>query len=103
VHTAIASLTTAAALWLTCAAPLADAQGLTAQDDVNAPMNSTRLMPQAPRGSEYPTHGNRQAGELDLNPTDPRAQQVNGLPNNSQSGGYGAPLAGWHVTPPASE
>jgi hypothetical protein len=103
VHTAIASLTTAAALLLTCAATLADAQGLTPQDDVNAPMNSTRLMPQAPRGSEYPTHGNRQAGELDLNPTDPRAQQVNGLPNNSQSGGYGAPLAGWHVTAPASE
>ena len=70
------------------------AQGLSPYDDINAPENSTRLMPQAARGSEYPTHGDRQAGELNLNPTDPRAQLVNGLPNNAQSGGYGSPLAG---------
>ena len=72
----------------------AGAQGLSVQDDINAPQNSTRVMPNAARGSEYPTHGNQQAGELNLNPTDPRAQLVNGLPNNTQSGGYGSPLAG---------
>ena len=38
------------------------AQGLSPYDDINAPENSTRLMPQAARGSEYPTHGDRQAG-----------------------------------------
>jgi hypothetical protein len=68
--------------------------GLSPNDDMNAPANSTRLMPNAPRGSEYPTHGNQQAGEMNLNPTDPRAQLINGLPNNTQSGGYGSPLAG---------
>ncbi|MGA7813209.1 hypothetical protein [Caballeronia sp.] len=68
--------------------------GLSPNDDMNAPANSTRLMPNAPLGSEYPTHGNQQAGEMNLNPTDPRAQLVNGLPNNTQSGGYGSPLAG---------
>jgi len=70
------------------------AQGLSPQDDINAPENSTRLMPSAARGSEYPTHGNQQAGELNLNPTDPRAELVNGLPNNAESGQYGSPLAG---------
>ncbi|MGV2289270.1 hypothetical protein AAHK20_11215 [Trinickia sp. YCB016] len=70
------------------------AQGLSPQDDMNAPENSTRLMPNAARGSEYPTHGNQQAGELNLNPADPRAQLVNGLPNNAESGQYGSPLAG---------
>lgn len=88
------SLNLIAALLLATCASLTYAQGLSVQDDVNAPANSTRLMPAAAQGSEYPTHGNRQAGELDLNPTDPRAQLVNGLPNNSQSGGYGSPLAG---------
>lgn len=72
----------------------AGAQGLTPQDDMNAPQNSTQLMPNAARGSEYPSHGNQQAGEMNLNPTDPRAQLVNGLPNNMQAGGYGSPLAG---------
>ncbi|REE17924.1 hypothetical protein B0G71_0898 [Paraburkholderia sp. BL27I4N3] len=72
----------------------AGAQGLSPQDDMNAPQNSTRLMPNAARGSEYPTHGNQQAGEMNLNPTDPRAQLVNGLPNHTNSGGYGSPLAG---------
>ncbi|WP_345811009.1 hypothetical protein AAGS40_09420 [Paraburkholderia sp. PREW-6R] len=72
----------------------AGAQGLSVQDDMNAPQNSTRLMPGAARGSEYPTHGNQQAGEMNLNPTDPRAQLVNGLPNNTNAGGYGSPLAG---------
>jgi hypothetical protein len=72
----------------------AGAQGLSVQDDMSAPQNSTRLMPNAARGSEYPSHGNQQAGEMNLNPTDPRAQLVNGLPNNTQAGGYGAPLAG---------
>ena len=57
-------------------------------------MNSPTARPNAPLGSEYPTHGNQQAGELNLNPTDPRAQLINGLPNNTQSGGYGSPLAG---------
>lgn len=68
--------------------------GLSPNDDMRAPQNDTRLMPNAPVGSEYPTHGNAQAGEMNLNPTDPRAQLVNGLPNNTQSGGYGSPLAG---------
>ena len=79
------------------------AQGLSPYDDINAPENSTRLMPQAARGSEYPTHGDRQAGELNLNPTDPRAQLANGLPNNAQSGGDGSPLAGvrTYVAPPS--
>ncbi|MGF6657399.1 hypothetical protein OKW34_007989 [Paraburkholderia youngii] len=72
----------------------AGAQGLSAQNDMNASQNSTRLMPHAALGSEYPTHGNQQAGELNLNPTDPRAQLVNGLPNNPSAGGYGAPLVG---------
>ena len=78
------------------------AQGLSPYDDINSPENSTRLMPQAARGSEYPTHGDRQAGELNLNPTDARAQLANGLPNNAQSGGYGSPLAGvrTYVVPP---
>lgn len=75
----------------------AGAQGLSPQDDMNAPQNSTRLMPNAARGSEYPTHGNQQAGEMNLNPTDPRAQLANGLPNNALGGGYGSPLAGSKV------
>jgi hypothetical protein len=70
------------------------AQGLSVPDDMSLPVNNPKLMPQAPRGSEYPSHGNQQAGEMNLNPTDPRAQLVNGLPNNAQAGGYGAPLAG---------
>ena len=79
------------------------AQGLSPYDDINAPENSTRLMSPAARGSEYPAHGDRQAGELNLNPTDPRAQLANGLPNNAQSGGYGSPLAGvrTYVMPPS--
>ena len=68
--------------------------GLSPNDDMHAAANSTRLMPNAPLGSEYPTHGNQQAGEMNLNPTDPRAQLINGQPNNTQSGGYGSPLAG---------
>jgi hypothetical protein len=64
------------------------------ETDMYAPQNSTKLMPDAPLGSQYPTHGNAQAGELNLNPSDPRAQLVNGLPNNASSGGYGSPLAG---------
>ncbi|ACD17076.1 hypothetical protein [Paraburkholderia phytofirmans] len=93
--------------FLLCAAACAvaaqaGAQGLSPQDDMNAPQNSTRLMPNAARGSEYPTHGNQQAGEMNLNPTDPRAQLVNGLPNHTNSGGYGSPLAGvrTYVQPP---
>jgi hypothetical protein len=96
VHKFTATLHLAAALALAGAAGFANAQGLSVYDDVHAPQNSTKLMPNAPLGSEYPTHGNRQAGELDLNPTDPRAQLANGLPNNAEAGGYGAPLAGWH-------
>jgi hypothetical protein len=106
VHKSTAMLHLAAALAFAGAASFANAQGLSVYDDVNAPQNSTKLMPNAQLGSEYPTHGNRQAGELDLNPTDPRAQLINGLPNNSEAGGYGAPLAGWHtnvVTPPAGQ
>ncbi|KND61716.1 hypothetical protein BVER_06235c [Candidatus Burkholderia verschuerenii] len=64
------------------------------ETDMSAQQNSTSLMPNAPVGSQYPSHGNVQAGELNLNPTDPRAQMVNGLPNNDGNGGYGAPLAG---------
>jgi hypothetical protein len=65
-----------------------------AETDMYAPQNNTKLQPSAPLGSQYPTHGNAQAGELNLNPSDPRAQLVNGLPNNANSGGYGSPLAG---------
>ncbi|WP_250477527.1 hypothetical protein [Caballeronia sp. INML1] len=57
----------------------------------------------APLGSQYPTHGNAQAGELNLNPSDPRAQLVNGLPNNANSGGYGSPLAGNKANVPRGE
>jgi hypothetical protein len=56
--------------------------------------NGKQLMPNAALGSEYPSHGNQQAGEMNLNPVDPRAQLANGLPNNAEAGGYGAPLAG---------
>jgi hypothetical protein len=76
--------------------------GQSRNDDMSLPINSTRLMPNAPVGSEYPTHGNQQAGEMNLNPTDPRAQLVNGLPNNTQSGGYGSPLAGNKANVPAN-
>lgn len=79
---------------LLVAAAHAGAQGLSPQTDMSAPQNNPRLMPNAPLGSEYPSHGNQQAGEMNLNPTDPRAQLVNGLPNNTSSGGYGSPLAG---------
>jgi hypothetical protein len=84
----------AIAMAFTSHAAFAQSTGLSRNDDMNAPNNSTKLMPNAPLGSEYPTHGNQQAGELNLNPTDPRAQLINGLPNNTQSGGYGSPLAG---------
>ena len=98
-HTTLvrAAITTA----LICTLPIATpaAAQLTAQDDVNSPQNGLAIMPNAPMGSEYPTHGNRQAGELPLNPTDPRAQLVNGFPNNVQAGGYGSPLAGVHLPP----
>ncbi|MGA3251511.1 MAG: hypothetical protein ABSD12_25730 [Paraburkholderia sp.] len=82
-----------------CAATLAvaahaGAQSLSPQDDVYAPQNGKQLMPNAALGSEYPSHGNQQAGEMNLNPVDPRAQLANGLPNNAEAGGYGAPLAG---------
>jgi hypothetical protein len=78
-----------------CAAPTAFAQlHPSPETDMYAPQNSTKLMPDAPLGSQYPSHGNAQAGELNLNPSDPRAQLVNGLPNNPGSGGYGSPLAG---------
>ena len=46
--------------------------GQSRNDDLSLPINSPRLMPSAPVGSEYPTHGNQQAGEMNLNPTDPR-------------------------------
>ncbi|MEM5386487.1 hypothetical protein VSR68_23195 [Paraburkholderia phymatum] len=96
-HKTTFSLHGATALALALSAVLSQAQGLSVYDDMNAPMNDTRLMPTAPLGSEYPTHGNQQAGELNLNPIDPRAQLVNGLPNNAHSGGYGSPLAGVHT------
>jgi hypothetical protein len=78
----------------------AGAQGLAPQDDVYAPQNGKQLMPNAALGSEYPSHGNQQAGEMNLNPVDPRAQLVNGLPNNAQAGGYGSPLAGVRTNVP---
>jgi len=53
--------------------------GLSPNDNMLAPANSTKLMPNAPLGSEYPTHGNQQAGEMNLNPTDPRAQCAAGV------------------------
>jgi hypothetical protein len=80
---------------LCVATPFALAQSHPSQEtDMRAPHNNPKLMPNAPLGSEYPSHGNVQAGELNLNPADPRAQMVNGLPNNANDGGYGAPLAG---------
>ena len=80
------------------------AQGLSTVTDMRAPSNSPSLMPNAPRGSEYPAHGNIQAGEMNLNPTDPRAQLVNGLPNNPQGGAYGSPLAGVRTyVPPGTQ
>jgi hypothetical protein len=69
------------------------------QDDLHAPQNGLALMPHAPPGSEYPTHGNRQAGEMPVGPTDPRGQLANGQPNNAEAGGYGAPLAGVRNAP----
>jgi hypothetical protein len=91
----VGALALTAALVAALPARSARAQ-LSQNDDLRAPQNSLALMPNAPLGSEYPTHGNRQAGELPVGPTDPRGQLANGLPNNSQSGGYGAPQAGIH-------
>ncbi|VXC93419.1 conserved exported hypothetical protein [Burkholderia sp. 8Y] len=80
---------------LSLATPVARAQSYqSTETDMRAPQNNPKLMPNAPLGSQYPSHGNVQAGELNLNPADPRAQMVNGLPNNANDGGYGAPLAG---------
>lgn len=94
----------ALALSLCAAFAQAHAQGMgpSPVDDLSTPANSPTLMPNAPIGSEYPTHGNRQAGEMNLNPVDPRAQLVNGLPNNAESGGYGSALAGVRSAPPAT-
>ncbi len=64
---------------------------------MNAPQNSTRVMPDAARGEQKISdlHGNQQAGELNLNFRPIRARSlVNGLPNHTSAGGYGAPLAG---------
>jgi hypothetical protein len=83
----------ASALLMTSAA-FAQLHPPSPETDMSAQQNNTSLMPDAPVGSQYPSHGNVQAGELNLNPTDPRAQMVNGLPNNAGDGGYGAPLAG---------
>ncbi len=85
--------------YLMAGAMLAGAPGrvfaqLAPNDDLHAPQNSLALMPGAQPGSEYPTHGNRQAGEMPVGPTDPRGQLANGQPNNAEAGGYGAPLAG---------
>jgi hypothetical protein len=100
------------ALWLAAAilafsmaseAALAQSTGLSREDDLNAPGNNTQLMPNAPLGSQYPTHGNRQAGELNLNPVDPRAQLINGQPNNAEAGGIGSPLAGNKSNVPPGE
>jgi hypothetical protein len=79
---------------LTASSAFAQLHPPSPETDMYAPQNSTALMPDAPLGSQYPSHGNAQAGELNLNPSDPRAQLVNGLPNNASSGGYGSPLAG---------
>ncbi|CAG9237207.1 conserved exported hypothetical protein [Paraburkholderia tropica] len=88
--------TVAAAAALPAASAFAQ---LSPADDLHSPQNSLELMPNAARGSEYPTHGNRQAGELPVGPTDPRGQLANGLPNNAQAGGYGAPQAGVRTAP----
>ncbi len=91
------ALTSVGVALIVAAVPVSEARAdLSAYDDVNLPLNSLTLNPAAPLGSEFPTHGNRQAGELPLNVSDPRAQLVNGLPNNAQAGGYGSPLAGIH-------
>ncbi|MDR5857780.1 hypothetical protein P9239_03010 [Caballeronia sp. LZ062] len=89
-----------AALSLTTQSALAQSHQ-SPETDMRAQQNDPKLMPSAPLGSQYPSHGNVQAGELNLNPADPRAQMVNGLPNNANDGGYGAPLAGnkANVTP----
>lgn len=64
------------------------------RDDLNTPKYSTRLMQRAARGNEYSAHGDRQAGELNLNPANPREQLAKGLLNNAQSSRCGSPLAG---------
>jgi len=90
-YTPLASLVACAML---VGAPGGALAQLAPLDDLHAPQNGLALMPNAPAGSEYPTHGNRQAGELPVGPTDPRGQLANGQPNNAEAGGYGAPLAG---------
>jgi hypothetical protein len=92
-----------AACLMACAilggAPVAALAQLAPQDDLHTPQNALVLMPNAAPGSEYPTHGNRQAGEMPVGPTDPRGQLANGQPNNAEAGGYGAPLAGVRNAP----
>jgi hypothetical protein len=103
VQRALSLAAAALALSVASQAALAQSMGLSREDDLNAPGNNTRLMPNAPLGSQYPTHGNRQAGELNLNPVDPRAQLINGQPNNAQAGGIGSPLAGNKSNVPPGE
>ena len=95
-HVPMACLMACAILSGTRVAALAQ---LAPQDDLHAPQNALVLMPGAAPGSEYPTHGNRQAGEMPVGPTDPRGQLANGQPNNAEAGGYGAPLAGVRNAP----
>jgi hypothetical protein len=95
-HAPMARLTACAIL--AAAAGAAHAQ-LAPNDDLHAPQNALALMSNAAPGSEYPTHGNRQAGEMPVGPTDPRGQLANGQPNNAEAGGYGAPLAGVRNAP----
>ncbi|WP_322034257.1 hypothetical protein [Paraburkholderia sp. J76] len=90
-HAALPSLLAGAMLAGACGPAFAQ---LAPNDNLHAPQNSLALMPGAQPGSEYPTHGNRQAGEMPVGPTDPRGQLANGHPNNAEAGGYGAPLAG---------
>lgn len=90
-HAAMPSLMVCAML---AGAPGYAVAQLAPNDNLRSPQNSLALMPNAPPGSEYPTHGNRQAGEMPVGPTDPRGQLANGHPNNAEAGGYGAPLAG---------
>ncbi len=75
-----------AASSLTASAAFVQLHPPSRETDMSTPQNNTKLMPNAPVGSEYPSHGNTQAGELNLNPSDPRAQLVNGLPNNAATG-----------------
>lgn len=46
-----------------CAAPVFAQLHPSVETDMYSPQNSTKLIPDAPLGSQYPTHGNAQTGD----------------------------------------